>query len=282
MSNIINAIINLVNAPKYELMKYSKNHNRANAMGDALEEYVKDLFAGTVSENSSKTRLQKISQVFSYLGNQNNPPDSILKNGDAIEVKKIENKSSFLALNSSYPKNKLYSDSHMINKSCRECEKWDIKDIMYVIGVVNKSNLTALAIVYGTEYCADKAIYERIRNKIKGGINTINDVEFTTTKELGKVNKVDPLGITYLRIRGMWGIDNPFNVFDYVYKIEDNNKFNFMAIISKEKYNSFENKNELERMCKENENLKIEDTQIKDPNNPSVLINVKLITYRVK
>lgn len=62
--------------------------------------------------------------MFSYIGNQNNPPDSMLRNGDAIEVKKIESKKAALALNSSYPKAKLYADSPMINKECRECEKW--------------------------------------------------------------------------------------------------------------------------------------------------------------
>lgn len=282
MANIINAIINLVSSPKYELMEYSKNHNRANAMGDALEEYVKDLFADTVSENDTEVRLKKIQQAFSYLGNSNNPPDSILKGGDAIEVKKIESKDASLALNSSYPKHKLYSDSPMISKACKNCEKWDIKDIMYIVGVVKGNNILSLAMVYGTEYCADKEIYERIRGTIKEGVNSIPDVEFAETNELGRVNKVDPLGITYLRIRGMWGIENPFTVFNYIYQRDDKNKFNFMAIINKEKYDSFKNKGELEKICKTNPDLKIEDKQIKDPNNPANLIDVKLITFRTK
>lgn len=69
MSNLIDAIINLVNAPKYELRTYSINHNRANAMGDALEEYVRDIFANTVSEKSIEKRNIKISETFSYIGN---------------------------------------------------------------------------------------------------------------------------------------------------------------------------------------------------------------------
>lgn len=107
MSNIINAIINLVNNPIIELKEiYSKN-NRANSTGDALEEYIKDLFTNTFNIIDESERLEKISNIFSYLGNSNNPPDAILKNGDAIEIKKIENSNSALALNSSYPKNKL-------------------------------------------------------------------------------------------------------------------------------------------------------------------------------
>lgn len=38
------------------------------------------------------------------------------------------------------------------------------------------------------------------------------------SKELGHINKVDPLGVTYMRVRGMWGIDNPWKVFSYIYE----------------------------------------------------------------
>ena len=39
---------------------------------------------------------------------------------------------SQIALNSSYPKDKLYADSPMITQECRECENWREKDIIYV------------------------------------------------------------------------------------------------------------------------------------------------------
>lgn len=83
-------------------------------MGGALEEYVKDIFVDTVGELDLEIRNQKISSHFSYFGNQNNPPDSILCGGDAIEVKKIESRGASLALNSSYPKSKLYAASNML------------------------------------------------------------------------------------------------------------------------------------------------------------------------
>ena len=211
MRNIVDAIIEIVNAPQYRLKEYAESHNRANQMGAALEEYVKDLFAGTVNETDLNKRNQKISESFCYLGNQNNPPDSMLKNGGvAIEVKKIESPNSALALNSSYPKAKLYSDCEMINRACRFCEPWEVRDMLYVVGVLNGEVLTSLAFVYGDEYCADKEIYERIKKKLKEGILSIPNVEFADTKELGRVNRVDPLGITSLRIRGMWQIGQSF------------------------------------------------------------------------
>ena len=281
MSNIINAIIQLVENPKFELRKYSESHNRANNMGEALEEYIKDIFAGTVNETDENIRNQKLSEVFSYLGNQNNPPDSMLWGGDAIEVKKIESNDSSLALNSSYPKAKLFADSPMIKKACRTCEDWTVKDMIYAVGVVDDNNIKSLALVYGDDYCAEKSVYEQIKSVIKTGVESITGVEFAETKELGRVNRVDLLGITYLRVRGMWGIENPFSVFDYVYKRDYNKKFNFMALINDDKYYSFNNYYDLENLCASVDELQITDVKIKNPNNPAQLKSAKLITYTV-
>jgi len=281
MSNIINAIIQLVENPKFELRKYSESHNRANNMGEALEEYIKDIFAGTVNEIDENIRNQKLSEIFSYLGNQNNPPDSMLWGGDAIEVKKIESNDSSLALNSSYPKAKLFADSPMIKKACRTCENWTVKDMIYAVGVVDDNNIKSLALVYGDDYCAEKSVYEQIKSVIKTGVESITGVEFAETKELGRVNRVDPLGITYLRVRGMWGIENPFSVFDYIYKRDYNKKFNFMALINDDKYYSFDNYSDLENLCANVEGLQITDVKIKNPNNPAQLKSAKMITYTV-
>ena len=282
MSNIISAIIHLVENPQIELIRNGSSHNRANNMGEALEEYIKDLFANTVGIEDEQQRNIALSETFSYLGNQNNPPDSMLKGGDAIEVKKIESKNSALALNSSYPKAKLYADSPMIKKECRECEVWTEKDMIYAVGVVKDNNLGALAFVYGEDYCAEKETYESIKKTIKTGVESIPNVEFTETKELGHVNRVDPLGITYLRIRGMWGIENPFTVFDYVYQRKAENKFNFMCIINKEKFDSFENTEDLYALASRNNHLCIKDVRIKNPNNPAQLKEARLITFEIE
>lgn len=279
--NIIDAIINIVKNPIVELKEYSISHNRANSMGEALEEYVKDIFSGTLFETDKNKRMEIISEVFSYLGNTNNPPDSILREGDAIEVKKIENKSSSLALNSSYPKAKLYSNSSMITDACRNCEEWKEKDIIYAIGTCEKNKLTSLIFVYGEDYAAENKIYENVKNKIKFGIETINGLEFSETNEIGRVNRVDPLGITYFRIRGMWGIENPIKVFDYIYERDNTKQFNFMALINDDKYNSFFNREELENLEKENKYLEIRNVKIKNPNNPAQLRSAKLITFKI-
>lgn len=279
MSNLMDAIYHLINNPVIELQDFYKSKNRANSMGDALEEYIKDLFADTIHETDEQIRLQKISETFSYLGNQNNPPDSILRLGDAIEVKKIEGKNASLALNSSYPKHKLYANSKLITNSCKNCEDWFEKDIIYAVGVVNSRKIHSLCMVYGTDYAADPSVYERIREIIRDGVNRIPDVEFEPTNELAKVKKVDPLGITDLRVRGMWSIDNPFKVFQYVYERDFTKKFNFMCIINQMKYDSFENTALLEDCMGKIENFNIKDIQIKNPNNPARLEKAKLITF---
>lgn len=281
MSNIINAINNMINNPVIELKDFYKSKNRANNMGEALEEYIKDLFANTINFNNEQQRLQKISEVFSYLGNQNNPPDSILRFGDAIEVKKIEGKNASLALNSSYPKHRLYSDSSLITEACRHCEDWKEKDIIYAVGVVNGAKLRSLCMVYGIDYAADCSTYERLRNIIVTGIKNIPDVEFARTKEFAKVKRVDPLGITDLRVRGMWSIENPFKVFSYVYNRDFSKAFNFMCIINEEKYNSFENTNLLENNLGKIKGFNMQDIKIKNPNNPASLRNAKLITFQI-
>lgn len=278
--NIINAIINLVNNPVIQLVNYYEVRNRANNMGDALEEYIKDLFANSF-ELDEVERNRRLSQVFSYLGNNSNPPDAMLKNGDAIEVKKIESPNSALALNSSHPKHKLYCNSPMISSACREAEQWLEKDMIYAVGVVekNKNILRSLCFVYGADYCASDEVYSRIKSTIKNGVEAIAGVQFSESKELGHINKVDPLGITYMRVRGMWGIENPFKVFSYVYERDASKEFNFMCIIGEEKWASLENASELEKLTLQIENLEIIDIEIKNPDNPAKLENAKLIKF---
>lgn len=278
--NIVNAIINLVKHSTLVLAEQSGGNNRANDMGTALEEYIKNLFSDSF-ELSANDRLERWEEVFSYLGNNSNPPDIMLKNGDAIEVKKIQSKGSSLALNSSYPKHTLKADNPLINSACKEAEVWDEKDMIYTIGVVNSGKLNSLCMVYGTEYCASDEVYSNIRNRIKESVINTPGVESEETKELGHINKVDPLGITYLRVRGMWGIENPTKVFNYVYTPNDRTEFNFMCIINDAKWNSFENKEELVKLSEANNSLCISDIKVKDPDNPAKLRAAKLITFYI-
>lgn len=279
-TNLLIAISSLVKNPITNLVSHYRSVNRINGMGDALEFYVKDLFCNSLAETDLGNKNEIYSKYFSYVGNQNNPPDLMIKKGDAIEIKKVEGLTATLALNSSYPKDKLYSDSPMITAECRSCEEWTEKDLIYVVGTVSQSTLKNLWFVYGDCYAANKEIYERIRNKISSGVNEISDLEFSTTNELGRVNKVDPLGITDLRIRGMWGIKNPTKVFDYVVVPSTATNFLFNAVILKSKYLLFPKKDVEYIESLVSENFLIKDIKIKSPNNPANLLDAKLLSFK--
>lgn len=279
MSNILKAIINTVKNPITKLDDYQLGNNRINNVGVALEEFIKDAFANTIGKKENQ-KLEDYSKTFSYLGNQNNPPDIMLKDGDAIEIKKIQSSNTALALNSSYPKAKIFSNSKMITKACREAEDWNEKDMIFVIGHVKDHNLKRLWMIYGDCFAADKDIYERIKSTISNGIKTISNVEFTETKELGKVKKVDPLGITDLRIRGMWHIANPNKIFNYLEGLNNESKFELISIISDKKFQTFPKKDKV--LIRKEKGIKIKDILIKNPNNPAKTIDAKQITYNLK
>ena len=77
----------------------------------------------------------------------------------------------------------------------------------------------------------------------------------------------------------MWGIENPFQVYQYIFTRDMHKKLNFMAIINQQKYNQFQNRQQLEQLALENNNLSIFDVKIKNPDNPAQLKDAKLITF---
>ena len=278
MTNVLEAIANIIEFKNYNIKSQYISNNRMNHMGDALENFVMDAFANTLGSEENQEKIQAHSDCFSWLGNPGNPPDFMIKGGDAIEVKKTMARNTALQLNSSYPKATLKSDSTLINKSCRLCEEWNEKDLIYAVGHVSKKILKSLWMVYGNIYAANHDTYSKISSTISDGINAIPNVEFHETNELGNVRRIDPLGITKLRIRGMWIIENPRRVFDYLPKNNVEN-FELVTIIPQKKYYSFSSNsiNKIESI--KDDNFSILNIKVKDPNNPAVLIDCKLIQY---
>jgi hypothetical protein len=155
--------------------------------------------------------------------------------------------------------------------------------MLYVIGNApkNTNNLKSLWFVYGDCFCADKEVYERIKDTISTGITTIPNVEFTDSKELGKVKKVDPLGITDLRIRGMWHIENPTKIFNYLYSYDETKSFQLICLMKKEKYESLPlaDRQTIENL--NNPNVSVSDVKIKNPNNPVQLMDSVLLLFKI-
>lgn len=269
-TNPLRLLLNLQLAICHQVLDI-KGNNRVNQLGSGLELYIRNLFIDDKDLDKDKIDY---SNYFSYIGNSSNPPDLILKNGDAIEIKKIESSASSLALNSSNPKNKLFSNSELITKQCRNCEEWVEKDMLYIIGTVKLGSLQKLWMVYGDCYCADNELYEKIKTKLQQGIQDLPNIEFSKTKELGKIKKIDPLGITDLRIRGMWNIENPTKVFRYLPDSDVN------LLVLETKYNSFDSQDR--KQIEDNSVITVLDVDIKDPNNPVRLLKAKLIQLCLK
>lgn len=280
MSNVLTAIIAIVENQNRAIVANEDGvQNRANQMGDALEDYIKNAFAGCLGGADKQTINQKRSSTFSYLGNSTNPPDAMLCKGDAIEIKKITSLgTSQLQLNSSYPKNKLFSDNPKICIACRDCEEWSEKDMLYVIGQVSDTELKNIFFIYGDLYCDSHEVYEKVENIIKEGLESLDGVELVETAELGRVNKVDHLGISDLRVRGMWLIKTPFQQFKYLTNTINDYTFKLVALVSVNKYKSFDNIKEFEDFCNNNR-VEITNVKIPDPKNPANLIDAKLIVY---
>ena len=236
-NNILTAIYAIAISKNMTLPKVeSDTNNRINQIGNPLEVYVKNAFAGTLGEHDPQTRLNKYSSCFSWTGNKNNPPDFMLQHGDAVEVKKISGTRGTIQLNSSYPKQRLFSSDPMVTQSCRDSENWVEKDLLYVIGhVKNQTQLQSLWMVYGDCFIATSDVYTRVANAVRNGILQSELQLNTETKELARVNQVDPLGITSLRVRGMWIIANPAQLFADLVP-QSPAKFTINALMSEAKF----------------------------------------------
>lgn len=279
-TNILKAFITLSKIKTFKLNELYSGQNRMNNVGTALEYFIKDIFCSSVDTVGLDIKNKKHSEYLSYLGNQNNPPDFIVKNGDAVEVKKIDKSVGSIALNSSYPKSKLHNDEVRILQSCRECDggNWVEKDIIYAVGSVAESKLRTLWFVYGDCYAADREVYERTFKSISKKIHEIDHLEFTAkTNEIAGVRKIDPLGITYLRVRGMWGIHTPHKVFGSLTEINHPSDFSAFILMLDKKYSSFSKKDRA--LIEANSNIKIKSVEVKSPNNPADYLKAKLICF---
>ncbi|MBI4235476.1 NgoPII family restriction endonuclease [Candidatus Peregrinibacteria bacterium] len=279
-TNILKALNNMSKLNSFKLNELYSGQNRMNNVGTALEYFVRDIFCSSIDIVGLDNKDRVHSEYLSYLGNQNNPPDFIVKNGDAVEVKKIGGLIGSIALNSSYPKSKLHSDDIRILQSCRDCDNgsWSRKDIIYAVGTVAEAKIKTLWFVYGDCYAADREVYEKTFKSISRKVHEIDHLEFTAeTNEIAGVRKIDPLGITYLRVRGMWGIDTPHKVFGSLADFNREAIFSAFSLMLEEKYNSLPKQDR--DVIESNRGITIKSVEIKSPNNPANYLKAKLICF---
>ena len=279
-TNVLTAIINIKNLSNYKINEDGNTvNNRINQEGVALETFVKDAFSNSFYETDKELKEEEHLKYFSYAKSGNKPPDAMIKNGDAIEVKKRETFGD-IQLNSSYPKNKLFVDDTRISKECKKCEEWVEKDLLYVIGVIPKKKkiLTCISFIYGDCFAADKEVYINAKNLASNKLNELTEASLETN-EIARFNNVDPLGVTRLRVRPMWVLDNPIKkIFSDIFKYEDGKtQFTMMCLMRKEKFESFPKEDK--QAIKNDNDISFNEVQISDPNNSDNSIDCVYIRF---
>lgn len=298
MSNIINAIINIINHRQaFNGAIIAGNANIMNARGVTLEHFVRDAFAGTFGNPGGNQRWANT--CFSYLGGGNTPPDMILMGSDAIEVKK-ENNVGQLQLNSSFPMDKLYRNNPKLSNAASNCDggNWISKDILYVIGTDPHTQIgpDKLWMIYGDCLSASPQVFQAIENDITNAVQAIPNYNWTPTNELAKAVNVDPLGMVDLRVRAMWLLQHPNDLFQscigtciqqnggnyanpQIFTYNKNAPFQMYVLMALSKFNSLPQVDIQNILNKKSNNLLIEDVTISNPNNPAVSLACKLICY---
>ena len=126
---------------------------------------------------------------------------------------------------------------------------------------------------------AENNYYE---NKEKEIVEIIkkSELNLSETKELGRINKIDPLGISSLRVRGMWIFQNPKKIFEYLDLPKQKKKFELICLMKLDKFESMPENDKKNLINSKIDNLQVKDIKLKDPNNLENEIDCKLIMYR--
>ena len=266
-ANVVKAMEALARNKPRDLRTYSKQYKIGiNSVGAAFEEYVKDLLTGQFYPDQ-ETRNQAFSMAYSWLGNQNFPPDAIAVDGDAFEIKKHENVTSTIALNSSPPRDMLYPMDPMLTSKSKSLVRSPL-DIFYIVGTVSNGLPRSIYFVQGKCYAADRKVYESISSRLKKYIRSAMEesgLEISNTKELGRIDRADPLGRASLRVRGMWQIMAPSKAFSEIAPPMLGKEFFAYAIMENRKFEK------LRSSASGLQGIKITHPMLPSPNNPATL-----------
>jgi len=246
-------------------------------MGDDLEEFVRNAYADAVDPAlSDDERRRRYERTFAWLGNSSNPPDLLLRGGDAVEVKKVGAASRTIQLNSSHPKDRLWADDPKVASGAVAAEPWVWRDIAYWIGTVTGRRLEGLWVVFGDVFCARKETYTRVSDHISAAVAEVAGLEHGRTQELGRLNRVDPLGLTTLRVRGMWVIGHPAQIFRSLPDADERPRLRLLC--RSEKYSSFAAPAR-EQVEGGSDGFSSVEITVPDPDDPARSITARYVSY---
>jgi hypothetical protein len=282
-SNILTAIKNISDFRTNNMREYFRDYatTQVKTVRQEMEYFVKDAISGSSKSVKDKKPSDRYSGVFSYIGSKNKPPDMIIKGGDALVIKTMKTYKSGLTINNYPPKANLKWNDPWVLKNCRQIDggQWNSKDIFYVTGWIEKRRMKYLIFIQGSCFIPeDKVFIKKIQGIKKNVFNYLESegLEAINTIGLGKVNNIDPLGITNLRIKGVWSVKNPLKVFSDTFSYDKDKDFTLIALMFKNKFDSFPKK-DVNAVINDKQ-IEVKDVTIKNPNNPKKKIEAKLIT----
>ena len=212
----------------------SQPRGSLGAQGKPFEIFAKNMFAGCLGALSSHVDTAW-ERTFSWRGSANHPPDFMIRGGDAVEVK-IHGGISQIQLNSSPPKRTLKVSDPRIQEGCRTCEDWIEKDFLYFIGKANEEFVEALWLIDGRCIADNANTYDMIFDKLA---LTVSDLGGEPGNEIGRLNNVDALKATSLRVRAMWLLEHPARVFQSVLHPPEEGTFVLNVLVSADKWGSY-------------------------------------------
>ncbi|RHW50337.1 restriction endonuclease [Lactobacillus bombicola] len=226
-SNVLIALRNILKHNSTRLTPIYKSNGSANATGDNLEFFIKDMFCWNALQYSYQEQKEmEYKKLFSWTGDSTHFPDLIIKGGAGIESKKVNDDSySTVPLNSSYPKDYITSETQNYPKDSLKNEPildWDTKPVIYAIGNLNTKNpqnlnqLKSLWFVYGNTMVPKNQYYQEIIKGIRNSIqkSAQSNIDWIKSKELARVHGIDKLKRTNMRVRGMYELQHPEKIFN--------------------------------------------------------------------
>ena len=205
----------------------------------------------------------------------------IIQGGDAVVIKTIKTYRGSLTINNYPPKDRIMWNDPWIVKNCREIDggQWNSKDVFYATGWIEKRRMKYLIFIQGSCFIPEEKVYNKKIQGLKKNIYDYVDsegLEANRTISLAKVSNLDPLGITNLKIKGVWNIENPLRIFSNTFSYDQKQDFTLIPLVFKKRFDSFPKK-DVDAIVNDNQ-IEIKDVKIKNPNNPQKKIQAKLIT----
>jgi len=285
MPDVLTAIADIVHHRAFVLPNADPGHTRVNTVGGAFETYCKDRLAG-LEPGNDVARMALYESTFSYQGGANNPPDAMYRGGnegDAFEFKKFSGTASRdIPLNSSPPKDCLRADSYGLAQESIDCEPWTQRDLFFICGGVpaQSTMLNWIWIADAHLMAAKQECYHDLHAKLQRSISEIHGLSFSPTRELGRVNELDPRKATHLRIRAMWTIQAPGKLFEDVAGVVHGDAPVLHAILTKAKWDSMpaDSRARVETL-RSTPGFTLKDVLVPSPNNPQDQIQSILIRY---